>query len=73
MLLIGEDLAMRKFAIAAALFSVLGLAGCGGGETTDPSTLPPLTDSDLVEIQQRDAEIQAEEQAPPGAPGAPRS
>lgn len=59
---------MRKFAIAAALFGALGLTGCGGGETTDPASLPPLTESDLAEIQQRDAEIQAEEQAPEGAP-----
>ncbi len=65
---------MSTFARAALLLGVCLLAGsgfgCGNGESTDPSKLPPLTESDMEEIRQRDAQIEDEEQGTPYiAPG----
>jgi len=50
---------------------LIGLTGCGGDEeATDPSKLPPITEKDRQEIEQRDQEIETEEESPLGAPPA---
>ncbi len=55
---------MRMRVVAALLLGITGLAGCGGGETTNPADLPPLTAQDMELIKQEDARIQDEERGP---------
>jgi hypothetical protein len=56
---------MRHLPLAALMLATALLAGCGGGESTDPSKLPALTAADLEEIRQRDAQVEEEERGTP--------
>ena len=50
-----------RIRLAVPFLTLLLAAGCGGEGTTDPDSLPPLTDEQKAEIQAHDQEIQDEE------------
>lgn len=53
---------LRRCLTCVLLLAVTGLVGCGGNrESTDPTSLPPLSESDLEKIKAYDDEVEAEE------------
>lgn len=58
----------RRWFLLSCLLLSAGLSGCGGGETTDPDSLPPLSASDLEVIAARDVEVETEEKGTPKSP-----
>ena len=66
---------MRRRALLAMSFGVLGVIGCGSSETviTSPAQLKPETEAEVKKSKEMDEKINEEEGGSYGKPSRPRA